>query len=334
MSSGVFLKQHRISRISRENVVLIRNLSVNAILFMTLCSGMILNTTHAQLVNEANITLTHWDCGFNEGAGLEPTSGLIDCGPRTGNQVWDLALGPGDLLTDGAGNLRMVTPNCGAPGGSQMRTTEFASWAGIPQSTSEITVFEINFTFEPGGTLHTNDWPFGAFYLHDGHYAGTADLQNHAWWLGNGENPSWSSGSSGGNDASNTLVTGHWIYTKGEESQGVFIEGQHCGVRMILDPNTDGPVGAGTMLIRYEYNLDVLGSGFWTEFTPTDVNANTMRSRSRIPVADFEDIGVWIFNSACDGTAMLVDRARVYEVSSLGETPPNPVEPELWSTFE
>jgi hypothetical protein len=296
--------------------------------------GLILNTTHAQLVNEADITTVHWDCGFNEGAGIAANDAGISCPPFGGGSGSPFGLAI-NSVTDGAGNIRITNPMCGSPSVSQMRTTDYVNWGGIPQSTSEITVFEINFTYETGGALNTNDWPFGAFYLHDNDYPGNPDLQTHAWWLGNGENPAWSSGTSDGNDASNILVTGHWIFVKGEESPGVFVEGQHCGLRMILDPNTDGPAGVGSMLIRYEYNVDVLGAGAWTEFTPTGVDADTMRSQSRTPTPTFGNIGVWIFNTACDGTALLVDRTRVYEVSSIGSmTPVNPVNPDKWSIFE
>ena len=142
------------------------------------------------------------------------------------------------------------------------------------------------------------------------------------------------------------MSSGHWGFSKGEESNSHITDGIVAGVRMIIDPNADGPQGPGTLMVIYEANPDVHGSGFWEQHVPDGPYADSLRSQSRShgpnsgppyisgpPGGEF--LHPWISNMDCDDTPMLVDRVRIYEISELGsELPENRVSPGMWAIFE
>ena len=148
----------------------LRNLDITVVLFFFLGFAPFLNTIRASLVDPANITVTHFDCGFDEAAGLPPDNPSIDCGAFSGAQL--LFKPSGTLLqTDGLGNL-VIAPGAQATAPAEYYTkTHGGAWPGINQADlgagTNIAVFEIVFTYEAGSNPASVLHPRGSFLVMD-----------------------------------------------------------------------------------------------------------------------------------------------------------------------
>ena len=291
------------------------------------------------IIDPVNITTTYYDCEFNEGPSLPVNHPSINCGLLSGDLVWFTPPNSG-AQTDGNGNLVLPNPNCGDPNTVYIRTHGILQ-PPVLQDTSEITVFEVYLSFESDGTPADNTLPRAGFWMKgiDGPAGPMNALNTHVMYYGNGTELPFTTLPN-----ENALAIGHWIsapLNQGEDQHNIVFEPTTvAGLRMIIDPNTNGPLGASTMRINYEANPDVLGSGLWSLFVPTGDDADILISQQRaadnIPTAPpgGENLHAQIVNMDCDGITMLVDRARVYEVSALTLPPVNSVNYELWSIFE
>ncbi len=313
----------------------LRNLVVTVFLSFFLGFGPFLNTIRASLVDPENITVMHFDCGFDEAAGLQPNNPSINCGNYTGAQIF---FNPsGSLLqTDGSGNL-VIPPGsqANAPATYYIRT-HGGSWPGINQATlsagTEIAVFELKFIYDPSSSPALVLHPRGSFFAMDltqDHNSDplAQDAQTGSIFLGTGPSQIWSSG------RTNDFAPGNWVF-RGEQSTASFTDGVKAAVRILIDPNQDGPNGSSTMTRLFEVNPDIDGSGEWTELVPTGPNADRIRSQDRMTgCCDENTISIGPPGGAhlhlrinnhdhnSGGANLRIDRLRVYQVSMINVGP-------------
>ena len=309
---------------------------ITTTLYYFVSMGVILNTTHANLVDPANFTVTHFNCGFDEASGLQPDNPSIDCGAFSGAQLWFNPSGA-LLRTDGSGNL-VITPGAQASAPDKHFTrTHGGAWPGINQAAlsagTAIAVFEIVFTYEAGSSPSSVLHPRGSFFVMDMSTSRISDpvevdKQTGSIFFGTGSSQAWSSG------RINDFAPGNWVF-RGEQSNVSFTDGVKATARILIDPNQDGPNGSSTMLRLFEVNPDIDGSGVWTEIVPVGPLATRIRSQDRVtgccgegaipsgpPGGDHLHLQITNHDNEVGGANMLVDRLRVYEISHLGSGPP------------
>jgi hypothetical protein len=270
--------------------------------------GMFASESGAQLVQDADIVTTFWDCDFNEAAGTSVGTAAASCGALNGGQVW---FNPQGNVTDGAGNVTMSAPGCGDPGGKYIRT--HGLWATPPDqtNTTDIYVFETYHSYLAGGDVTDNNWPRGGLTVTS--LSETTADYTHSLWNGNGVAAAWATA-----PGDQQVSFGNWVFTGEESTSTEWTDGTVGCLRMIYDTTTDGSKGATHMNMRLEQNPDVLGAGAWQELVPVGADFNNqIRQNGAAGPPGGDKLNVWLNNMDCDGITQLIDRARVYSVSAF-----------------